>query len=58
MQRVQATGKAAYNYSRSSAANSFIDALLNHGINKDDALLNHGINKDDALEEVRESDIE
>lgn len=47
MQRVQATGKAAYNYSRSSAANSFIDALLNHGINKDD-----------ALEEVHESDIE
>ena len=44
---MQATGKAAYNYSRSSAANSFIDALLNHGINKDD-----------ALEEVRESDIE
>lgn len=34
MSRVQATGKAAYNYSMSSADTAFIDAILNHGINE------------------------
>ena len=35
MDRVQATGKAAYNYSQSSSSSAFIDALLNHGENKE-----------------------
>ncbi|KAK8817137.1 ATPase [Blastocystis sp. ATCC 50177/Nand II] len=48
MQRVQATGKAAYSYSRSTAASSFIDAILNHGVNKDE----------EALEEVNDNDVE
>lgn len=34
MTRVQATGKAAYSYSESSSQTAFIDALLNHGVNK------------------------
>lgn len=33
MTRVQATGKAAYNYSVSSSSTAFIDAILNHGVN-------------------------
>lgn len=33
MTRVQATGKAAYSYSRSSQESAFIDALLAHGEN-------------------------
>ena len=33
MTRVQATGKAAYNYSVSSSSTAFIDAILNHGRN-------------------------
>ena len=33
MTRVQATGKAAYSYSRSSQESAFIDALLSHGEN-------------------------
>ena len=36
MSRVQATGKAAYNYSMSSANTAFIDAILSHGINEPD----------------------
>ena len=48
MQRVQATGKAAYSYSRSTAASSFIDAILNHGVDKDE----------EALEEVNDNDVE
>ena len=35
MTRVQATGKAAYSYSRSNSENAFIDALLSHGVNRD-----------------------
>ena len=34
MSRVQATGKAAYNYSMSSADTAFIDAILRHGVNE------------------------
>lgn len=33
MTRVQATGKAAYNYSVSSSSTAFIDAILSHGRN-------------------------
>lgn len=36
---MQATGKAAYSYSRSTAASSFIDAILNHGVNKGEEVL-------------------
>ena len=36
---MQATGKAAYSYSRSTAASSFIDAILNHGVNKFEEVL-------------------
>lgn len=34
MSRVQATGKAAYNYSMSSSDTAFIDAILRHGVNE------------------------
>lgn len=51
MTRVQATGKAAYNYSLSSSSTAFIDAILNHGVNDPSR-------KDSMVEELGEDVVE
>ena len=48
MTRVQATGKAAYSYSRSSQESAFIDALLSHGENIQ-SILQRIINQLDSI---------
>ena len=54
MSRVQATGKAAYNYSMSSADTAFIDAILRHGVNEPEQKSSCDIEELD--EEVDEKD--
>ena len=47
MTRVQATGKAAYNYSVSSSSTAFIDAILSHGPSRKNST-------SEEIEEIRE----